>query len=185
MGSCANSPTGYDYSREADAWLNLHTKPTSFSNAKIRCQQEGGVLASPTTNAVAQVMLTTLAERQLMGTLFTGIKSLNSGENVQGVPVTSVPLCWVADIADDDNDGEDCWALAGAGSLVDVNCARELPYYCRQDNASITRNLCGDVDGKGFAIKGSDMCAADPLCWAEDGTIDAEDCWALAGAALW
>ncbi|XP_063358768.1 C-type mannose receptor 2-like [Cydia amplana] len=145
IGSCANRPTGYDYSRDADAWLNLHTKPTSLSNAKMRCQQEGGILASPTTRTLAQVMLVMLAERQLMGTLFTRIKSLSSGEQVLGgVPLNSVPLCW----ADGAADTEDCSALAGAGALVDVNCARELPYFCRQDNDTITRNLCGSIEYK-------------------------------------
>ncbi|XP_063529596.1 hepatic lectin-like [Cydia strobilella] len=131
-----------EYVREADAWLRLHLIPATWSDAAVRCQLEGGVLATPTSSAITQAMKSAMDKNNFgSNNVFIGatnrfskgdFKSLN-GENLAD------SLGWAFD--EPDNTG-DCLALTGAGALAHVSCTRVLPYFCSKS----THN-CGSNGG--------------------------------------
>ncbi|XP_063358766.1 secretory phospholipase A2 receptor-like [Cydia amplana] len=115
--------------------------PATWAEAGMSCYLEGGLLASPTTSAVANVMVAMMADKQLTYS-FTGINSIRAKDNftsLDGVPLSSIPLGWSADQPDNANSDEDCVALTGAGKMADVSCGSMLPYFCR-------KNKCGPKD---------------------------------------
>ncbi|XP_047987329.1 C-type mannose receptor 2 [Leguminivora glycinivorella] len=75
-----SSYSGYEYNAEVDAWLRLRMVPASWAAAGMNCYLEGGLLASPTTSAMASVMTAMMAEKHLTYS-FTGINSIGSKNN--------------------------------------------------------------------------------------------------------
>lgn len=138
-----NANSGYVYSQEAGVWLRLHLETATWYEAGMRCTLEGGILASPTTSAIAQKMASMMAEQdeQLVHSVFTGINSIlvkGNYTSLDGVPLSAIPVpLW--------DSYEDCVVLTRAGKLADVNCQSELPYFCRKDNAQ----KCG-IQAKGY-----------------------------------
>ncbi|XP_061707864.1 pulmonary surfactant-associated protein D-like [Cydia pomonella] len=136
--------SGYQYSREVNAWLRLHMVPATWAEAGMRCLLEGGTLASPTTNAMAQVMVAMMDDHKLTRSVFTGINSILVRENftsLEGVPLSSIPVGWAAGQPDNENSDEECVALTGAAQLEDVSCGSMLPYFCKKPSKSPN---CGD-----------------------------------------
>ncbi|XP_063617169.1 collectin-10-like [Cydia splendana] len=118
--------------------------PARWSDAGMRCLLEGGVLASPTTNAMAQVMAAIMDDHKLTRSVFTGINSILVRENftsLEGVPLSSIPVGWAAGQPDNDNADEDCVALTGGAKMEDVSCESVLPYFCKKASKTIN---CGD-----------------------------------------
>ncbi|XP_047987425.1 C-type mannose receptor 2-like [Leguminivora glycinivorella] len=139
------SSTAYEYVQEADAWLRLHIVPATWSDAVARCQLEDGVLAAPTTKAVAKAMLSAMEKHKLTSKgVFIGATSLFSkgefrtlnGENLAD------SLEWASGEPDNTGDAEDCLMLTGKGALADVSCSRVLPYFCRKNVHN-----CSSVEG--------------------------------------
>ncbi|XP_061707735.1 macrophage mannose receptor 1-like [Cydia pomonella] len=139
--------SGYQYSREVNAWLRLHMVPATWAEAGMRCLLEGAVLASPTTNAMAQVMVAMMDDHKLTYSVFTGINSILVRENftsLEGLPVSSIPVSWADGQPDNDNTDEDCLVLTSEGKLADMSCESMLPYFCRKEDK------CGATKAKGY-----------------------------------
>ncbi|XP_063358712.1 secretory phospholipase A2 receptor-like [Cydia amplana] len=138
----------YEYVPEADAWLRLHIVPANWKNAFRRCQLEGGVLASPSTHAVAKAMLAIMTEYKVNSrSVFTGINALVSeGDymSLDGVPLSDIHLDWeqgepsAQDDPNDADESEKCVVLNGSAEASDVSCNTKHPYFCRKDNASMS-----------------------------------------------
>ncbi|XP_063617325.1 lymphocyte antigen 75-like [Cydia splendana] len=133
----AGSPVSvpdYEYVREADAWLRLHSVPAAWSDAAVRCQLEGGMLASPTTNAMTEAMLDAMKKRKLASNrVFIGITDIRSSGKYESLDGEDLPvdLEW---IAGDSYEFETtyCLELTDTGKLTFTSCSRELPYFCRK-----------------------------------------------------
>ncbi|XP_063376606.1 C-type lectin domain family 4 member E-like [Cydia fagiglandana] len=137
----------YEYVPEADAWLRLHIVPAKWKNAFRRCQLEGGVLASPSSHALAKAMLAIMTEYKVNSrSVFTGINALVSeGDyiSLDGVPLHDIHLDWAQgepsaqDDPNDPDENERCVVLNGSGEASDVSCNTKHPYFCRKENSSM------------------------------------------------
>ncbi|XP_047987225.1 macrophage mannose receptor 1-like [Leguminivora glycinivorella] len=133
---------GYEYVQDADAWLRLHKVPANWGNARLRCQLEGGILASPSNSAIVQAMLTQMTRHKVASpTVFTGIHSLNTEldfTSLDGKPLSEIELDWAPNEPNDDNEEEQkCVVLNEKGQVADVNCASKYPYFCKKDSAAM------------------------------------------------
>ncbi|XP_047990055.1 hemolymph lipopolysaccharide-binding protein-like [Leguminivora glycinivorella] len=134
--------TSYVYSYEEDALFRLHIIPAVWSDAALRCQLEGGVLASPTTRVMAQAMLSTMEAHKLTSSVFigaTGILSKGYFKSVDGTDLDKTSLEWAAQEPNNANNDEDCLAMTQGGNLEDVSCSSLLPYFCRKESIKTCR----------------------------------------------
>ncbi|XP_063376607.1 hemolymph lipopolysaccharide-binding protein-like [Cydia fagiglandana] len=143
---------GYEFVQEADAWLRLHMVPAVWSDARLRCQLEGGVLASPSTDAITRAMLTQMIRHKVTSrNVFTGIHALNFDldfTSLDGVPLSKINLDWAPNEPDDDNEEEQkCVVLNGAGQVADVSCNDKHPYFCKKESSVMnTTSDCPTTD---------------------------------------
>ncbi|XP_063529597.1 C-type mannose receptor 2-like [Cydia strobilella] len=128
--------TEYEHVREADAWLRLHSVPAAWSDAAVRCQLEDGVLASPTSAAIARAMLNAMDKHKLASnSVFIGATSLFSKVDFKSLDGKDLAdsLEWASGEPDHAGDeAEDCLTLTGTGTLANISCAKLLPYFCRK-----------------------------------------------------
>ncbi|XP_047987708.1 secretory phospholipase A2 receptor-like [Leguminivora glycinivorella] len=143
----AASRAGYEYIVEADAWLRLHIVPATWSDARLRCHLEGGVLASPTTTAIATAMSAMMADSKMTTRfVFIGVHALISkGDfmSLDGVPLANLSIRWREWEPNNVKNNEDCVTIDGAGEANDVSCDSPHPYFCRKETAKMTVNKCG------------------------------------------
>ncbi|XP_063529548.1 asialoglycoprotein receptor 2-like [Cydia strobilella] len=136
-----SSNTDYVYKPEMDGWLRLSKDPATWSEASKRCNQDGGVLASPTTSGMARAMASMMVKNgeKLMHSVFTGINSIDKDKftSLDGVEVSSMPVRWAFGQPDDASSDENCIELMHAGELAAISCLTELPYFCRKERNAI------------------------------------------------
>ncbi|XP_061707697.1 C-type mannose receptor 2-like [Cydia pomonella] len=145
--------TEYEYVREADAWLRLHIVPAAWSDAAVHCQLEDGVLASPTSEAIAQAMLKAMEKYKLASkSVSIGATSLFSKGDFKSLDGEDLAdsLEWASGEPDNAFNAENCLALAGAGKLADISCARALPYFCLKNvhNCSSDNEVTSPTPGQ-------------------------------------
>ncbi|XP_013143747.1 PREDICTED: macrophage mannose receptor 1-like [Papilio polytes] len=139
----------YDYKHisEIDGWIKIHLFPTKWKDARLRCQFEGAVLASPETPALALILKSIAAERFPCG-LYTGVHATFSpGDyfSVEGTPIARMPIEWAPNEPDNHEGKEECIILQGNGTAADVVCTDLYPYVCYR-RGPVTLNECGSVD---------------------------------------
>ncbi|XP_061707686.1 asialoglycoprotein receptor 2-like [Cydia pomonella] len=139
----------YVYKSEMDGWLHMSMEPATWSDANKRCNQDGGVLASPTTGGMAQAMGSMMVKNgeKLMYSVFTGINSIDKEKftSLDGVKVSSMPVRWASGQPDDASSDENCVELTHSGELAAISCQSELPYFCYKQ-----RNVTCGAKAEGY-----------------------------------
>ncbi|XP_063376656.1 macrophage mannose receptor 1-like [Cydia fagiglandana] len=131
-----SSNTDYVYYKpEMDGWLKLSMEPATWSEARKRCNQDGGVLASPRTSSMAQAMASMMVKNgeKLMGSVFTGINSIDKDKFtcLDGMEVSSMPVRWAAGQPDDTSSDKNCVELAA------ISCETKRTYFCHKERNAI------------------------------------------------
>ncbi|XP_013143372.1 PREDICTED: uncharacterized protein LOC106107186 [Papilio polytes] len=137
----------YRYISDIDGWIKIHLFPAKWQDARLRCQLEGAVLASPETPALALILKSMAAERFPCG-LYTGVHATFSpGDyfSVEGTPIARMPIEWAPNEPDNHEGKEECIILQGNGTAADVVCTDLYPYVCYR-RSPVTLNECGSVD---------------------------------------
>ncbi|XP_038211903.1 secretory phospholipase A2 receptor-like [Zerene cesonia] len=153
----------YKYIREVNGWMKHHKIPATFPDARVRCQLEGGVLASPKTEALSYVM-----RRLMKGThsettgIFTGIHALFSKgdfHSIDGTPLERMKLQWMPSEPDNLNYDERCIVMVSNGSIADVNCFDVYPYICyKEKTKNVALTECGTIDREYFMDPRAENC---------------------------
>ncbi|XP_034830760.1 macrophage mannose receptor 1-like [Maniola hyperantus] len=140
----------YTYHQDVDGWLKLHAVPGTWHDARQRCYMEGAALASP-VNAVMQNALRSEMNKSSTDCagIYVGVHSLFSKGyfySLEGVPLSKMPVQWMAGEPDNAGNNEDCIGYLD-GRLADVNCSEVLPFVCykkRTEDMSVMP--CGTTD---------------------------------------
>ncbi|XP_041984487.1 C-type mannose receptor 2-like [Aricia agestis] len=142
----------YSYHEIAEGWFKVHKIPASWDEARVRCDLEGAVLASPinvnVTSALTELMKQ--AGPDLECGVFTGTNArFSKGDyySIEGVPLLRMPVEWVPSEPDNYNNEEECIVMVGNGSIADANCSMVMPYVCYKKAGKIVPvNECGTSD---------------------------------------
>ncbi|CAB3257642.1 unnamed protein product [Arctia plantaginis] len=82
-----------DYRFTSLGWFKYQEIPATWYDARLQCQLEGGILASPTTAGIKSIMLESFCEPEI----FTGIHAtFSKGQyySINGIPFTQIPHEW-------------------------------------------------------------------------------------------
>ncbi|KAJ0176906.1 hypothetical protein K1T71_006915 [Dendrolimus kikuchii] len=143
--NCKKYRYDYVYYPEIKGWLKQNIIPTTWREARLRCQLEGGELASPIDDG----FLKTLKSRSHVST-WTGVHSLFSkGDyfSIGGLPILRMPISWAPGEPDNHEDKEQCIVMMPNGTFADVCCDEMFPYFCfKKKSSSHVINVCGTVD---------------------------------------
>ncbi|CAB3222959.1 unnamed protein product [Arctia plantaginis] len=135
-----------DYQYNDIGWSKYHKIPASWPDARLMCQLEGGILASPTSPELKAVMLPYIGKIDI----FTGIHSTFSNghfyHSINGIPLDKISHEWANSEPDNKNDSERCLTLNCEGKLSDVRCEEPRPYICYREHSHIDTNICGTPD---------------------------------------
>ncbi|CAH2038116.1 unnamed protein product, partial [Iphiclides podalirius] len=134
----------YKYHQEIQGWLKFHRVPATWHDARLQCQLEGAVLASPLNDDLLAAMNHTTYN------IFIGIHAtIAKGYyfSLEGVPLTRIPITWAAGEPDNCDNSEECLVLKNDGTVADVNCNEVFPFICykKSKNTSFITN-CGTGD---------------------------------------
>ncbi|KAI8428324.1 hypothetical protein MSG28_002518 [Choristoneura fumiferana] len=146
----AETRYGYEYIPDVDGWLRLYTVPSTWANARLRCQLEGGTLASPQSNPLAAAMMKMMGENgQNLNIVYTGINANIAKDDymtIDGLPLSNISLKWAAGEPNNCENSEECLVMNGAGELADVNCSRVFGYFCFKKSAKMSKTKCDTWD---------------------------------------
>ncbi|KAJ8715421.1 hypothetical protein PYW07_009903 [Mythimna separata] len=145
----------YLYSSEAKGWFKHHDVPATWADARLQCDLEGAVLASPTTQEIKAEMMTyiMITENELiMYGVFTGIHATfakGAFYTIDGVPLSKIPHSWARDEPDNKGNNESCLIFYSNGELEDLSCEETRPFICyRSENQEVNINECGTIDSE-------------------------------------
>ncbi|XP_049868659.1 macrophage mannose receptor 1-like isoform X2 [Pectinophora gossypiella] len=140
----------YTYYNKAGGWLKLHMVPANWHDARLRCQLEGAVLASPLNPELKSSMIDIMGK---FDPVYTGIHStFSKGDffSIEGVPLSAIPAVWKHYYVDSYADDEGCIIMRGNEHMGDFKCSNVNYFICykRADNKTITQNECGTTDSE-------------------------------------
>ncbi|XP_075986560.1 C-type mannose receptor 2-like [Anticarsia gemmatalis] len=142
----------YTYCRNCKGWMKYHTIPATFENARLRCDLEGAILASPTTPQLKAVMMQTISNSDIL----TGIHAtFSEGDftTIDGIPLAKIPHNWAKKsrkysiFSTGLSDFGNCTILNSKGLLDDVSCDTKLPFMCFRGKIEEI-NACGTPDNE-------------------------------------
>ncbi|XP_063824540.1 macrophage mannose receptor 1-like [Ostrinia nubilalis] len=142
----------YTYSKEAGGWLKLHQAPVTFTEAFLRCDLEGAVLASPlNANLQAAMIARMTAGASCASRVFTGFHAtISKGDftSIEGIPLAKIPVQWAMDEPDNFQNQEYCIIMLHNGTLAVTRCNETYPYVCykKKTNNPVMNKNCGTVD---------------------------------------
>ncbi|KAJ8715434.1 hypothetical protein PYW07_009916 [Mythimna separata] len=140
----------YQYSSKAQAWVKFVAVPANWFDARLRCSQEGAILASPTTPEILAEMRNVMNRSIPEYEVFTGIHAtVSQGDyyTIEGTPLSAIKIAWAKNEPDNKDNAESCITLNGNGELADRPCEVTRPYICyRSENRQVQVTECGTVD---------------------------------------
>ncbi|CAH0751162.1 unnamed protein product [Diatraea saccharalis] len=140
----------YEYNEKAGGWLEYHPMPATFTDAFLRCNAEGAVLASPLNLQLQRAMVTLLKTHSDSCGILTGIHAtFSKGDysSIEGVPLSKIPIKWAPNEPDNYDNNEDCIIMVNNGTLADVRCNDTYPYICyKKKTDSTVQTPCGTTD---------------------------------------
>ncbi|XP_068631985.1 C-type mannose receptor 2-like [Battus philenor] len=138
----------YKYYQQVEGWLKVHRVPAVWHDARLRCQLEGAVLASP-TNARISTLLEAVVAGHFPGGIFTGVHAtFSKGDyySVDGIPLGRMPIKWAPGEPNNVENSEECLVLSSNG-VKDVKCTDVHPYVCfKKKTGPIVHTECGTID---------------------------------------
>ncbi|XP_041984488.1 C-type mannose receptor 2-like [Aricia agestis] len=154
----------YSYHEGTGGWFKVHKIPATWNDARVRCDLEGAVLASPinTNVTIAMVGLMNRAGLDLACGVYTGTSAhYSKGDyfSIEGIPLSRMSVGWMATEPDNYKNGESCIVLDPTGSIADVQCSQVLPYVCYKKAGSfVPLNECGTSDNEYKLYKTTGNC---------------------------
>ncbi|CAK1546913.1 unnamed protein product [Leptosia nina] len=141
----------YKYFANAEGYLKLHRIPATWRDARLRCQLEGAIIASPLNANLRSAMVSMMdVTPKLKCGVFLGIHAIFSkGDffSAEGVPLSRIPHNWTEGEPDNFNNSESCLLMTQDGEFADVNCGDTYPYFCfKKSTPSLVMNGCGTTD---------------------------------------
>nr|QWY13126.1 IML29 [Mythimna separata] len=152
----------YKYSLKAQAWFKFVVVPANWFDARLRCSEEGAVLASPTSPEILVEMRNLMNRSYPEFEIFTGIHAtVSQGDyyTIEGTPLSKIAVPWSENEPDNKDNVESCIALNGNGELADRPCEVTRPYICYRPEAShVEVSECGTVDPEYHLDKRTNKC---------------------------
>ncbi|KAJ8722598.1 hypothetical protein PYW07_003778 [Mythimna separata] len=140
----------YKYGMVSNGWYKYHPVPMVWSDARLRCAQEGATLASPATPALKNEMITVLKDYDPKREIFTGIHAtFASGDHhtIEGIALSDISVVWAENEPDNKDNKENCITFDVYGHLADRPCDDTRPFMCyRPENSELEVNECGTFD---------------------------------------
>ncbi|KAJ8715422.1 hypothetical protein PYW07_009904 [Mythimna separata] len=145
----------YQYSSEAKGWFKYHVVPATWSEARLQCDLEGAVLASPTTPEIKAKMISFInstGNEIISDAVFTGIHATfakGAFYSIDGVPLSKIPHSWAFKEPDNKGNKESCLIIDSDGDLADLSCEETRPFICyRSESKKVNINECGTFDSE-------------------------------------
>ncbi|CAH2106580.1 unnamed protein product [Euphydryas editha] len=140
----------YKYYPNTDGWLKLHLIPANWRDARLTCDLEGSVLASPTDKNMIEAMDIHWKSKNTTHNIFyTGVHAtFSKGQffSIEGVSLERMPMRWAAGEPDNADNNEEC-IVWNDGKIADVNCSDLFPYMCfKRRTKDMTLTPCGTID---------------------------------------
>ncbi|KAJ8709543.1 hypothetical protein PYW08_009547 [Mythimna loreyi] len=152
----------YQYSSKAQAWFKLVPVPANWFDARLRCSQEGAVLASPITPQILAGMRNIMNRSNAEYEVFTGTHAtISQGDyyTIEGTSLSNIQVPWAKNEPDNKDNVESCITLNGNGELADRSCEVTLPYICyRPESSHVAVSECGTVDPEYQLDKRTNKC---------------------------
>ncbi|XP_048003670.1 C-type mannose receptor 2-like [Leguminivora glycinivorella] len=140
----------YIYYDAANGSMKLHRTPASWSEARLKCFDEGAELASPENEALLYSMSRVLlTSRQPVLQVFTGVNDLLSRgyfTSLKGVPLKKMAAAWAPREPNNLNHFGNCLIMQRSGPLFDSKCDDMYPYICYKRDPPSQMALCGTTD---------------------------------------
>ncbi|XP_063391053.1 macrophage mannose receptor 1-like [Cydia fagiglandana] len=140
----------YIYYEAANGSMKLHHTPAAWSEARLKCFDEGAELASPENHALLATMSRVLlTSRQPLLHVFTGINDLYSKgffTSLKGIPLKKMAATWSPREPDNVNHFGNCLIMQRSGPLLDSKCDDVYPYICYKRQPPSQLSLCGTKD---------------------------------------
>ncbi|KAJ8709540.1 hypothetical protein PYW08_009544 [Mythimna loreyi] len=152
----------YEYSSKAQAWFKSVVVPANWFDARLRCSQEGAVLASPKTPEILAEMRNIMNRSNPEYEIFTGIHAtVSQGDyyTIEGTPLSNILVPWSKNEPDNKDNVESCITLNGNGELADRPCEVTRPYICyRPESSQVEVSECGTIDPDYHLDKRTNKC---------------------------
>ncbi|XP_038211981.1 macrophage mannose receptor 1-like [Zerene cesonia] len=148
---CRLFRSDYQFYQEVDGWVKLHQVPAPWEDARLRCELEGAILASPHTRNLESIMRRVMANTHSEASgVFTGVHAtFSKGDfySVDGIPLSKMPVQWMPSEPDNQNNAESCIVMVANGTIADVSCYDVYPYVCfKKRTKNMIMNVCGTTD---------------------------------------
>ncbi|XP_063632411.1 uncharacterized protein LOC134803541 [Cydia splendana] len=157
----------YIYYDAANGSMKLHPTPATWSEARLKCFDEGAELASPENAALLATMSRVLlTSRQPLLHVFTGINDLYSKgffTSLKGIPLKKMAATWAPREPDNVNHFGNCLIMQRSGPLLDSKCDDMYPYICYKRQPPSQVEFCGTTDTAQRAAPGQQVRRHVPL----------------------
>ncbi|KAG6444125.1 lymphocyte antigen 75 [Manduca sexta] len=146
----------YEYHASAGGWFKFHKVPAKWHDARLMCDFEGAVLASPINVDVTDVLQNIINKIEHLSTgVHTGVHNTISPvvfNSIEGVPLSALPVRTRDMFTEEYSSGPHCARLIPQEGLVAGSCSDALPYICyKNKTAELSMTECGTVD-KGYQL---------------------------------
>ncbi|XP_073947439.1 macrophage mannose receptor 1-like [Choristoneura fumiferana] len=134
----------YEHVPSVGRYIKVHRIPANWQEAQLRCQLEGGILASPESKNMLAAMLKIMADRQIFK-VYTGIHAtFSKGDytTITGTPLSELDVEWMQGEPDNLNKEEDCLVMYSSGRLADVKCTNDYPFICHKSPEMMNAHKC-------------------------------------------
>ncbi|KAJ8709542.1 hypothetical protein PYW08_009546 [Mythimna loreyi] len=152
----------YQYNLKTQTWFKFIVVPANWFDARLRCSQEGAVLASPTTPEILTEMRNIMNRSIPEYEIFTGIHAtVSQGDycTIEGTPLSTIAVAWAENEPDNNNNVESCITLNGNGELADRPCQVTRPYICyRPESTQVVVTECGTIDPEYYLDRRTNKC---------------------------
>ncbi|KAG6444127.1 hypothetical protein O3G_MSEX003199, partial [Manduca sexta] len=141
----------YEYYASAGGWFKFHKVPAKWYDARLMCDFEGAVLASPINNDVHNVMQSIINKTEHVSPgVYTGVHNTIISQvfnSIEGVPLSALSVRTRDMFSEEYNSGTHCARLLPQEGLVAGSCDDMLPYMCyKKKTAELRMTECGTVD---------------------------------------
>ncbi|KAG6442319.1 C-type mannose receptor 2 [Manduca sexta] len=143
----------YEFHSAANGWFKFQKIPAKWHDARLRCNLEGAVLASPINVDVSDVIHSIISghKRVFSSGVYTGIHNTitpTEYTSVEGVPLYSMPVGMYENMFPEDYSGtSSCMRLLPEVGLVAGSCTDALPYICyKKKTKELVITECGTID---------------------------------------
>ncbi|KAG6444124.1 hypothetical protein O3G_MSEX003207 [Manduca sexta] len=163
----------YEYHASAGGWFKVHKVPAKWHDARLMCDFEGALLASPINVDVSDVMQSIVNKIEPSTGVYTGVNNIVTPmmyNSIEGVSLSAMPVRTRDIFSEEYSSSPHCARLLHQAGLVAGSCSDDLPYICyKKKTGDLRITECGTVD-PGYQLDNrTGHCYKfhkDPLLWS-------------------